>query len=301
VNKFRLALDWTANSNHIGFYVALEKGFYRDLELEVELLTPDQDDYQLTPAKKVELGIADLALCPMESILSYRTKANPFPLLAIAAVLQEDLSAIVSLADKGFESPKALDQKSYASYKARYEDEIVRKMIQNDGGSGEIELLYPDKLGIWNTLVEGKADSTWIFMNWEGLQAKAKGIELTHFRLKDYGIPYSYSPVIVVNEASLEAMNSQYRSFLAASRKGFVFAQNNPKEATEILFPHIDADYREMDLEASVRMTTAAMGSQADWGKMDYKNIQEYLDWLQSSGLLPEKFEPEQLAINSLL
>jgi ABC-type nitrate/sulfonate/bicarbonate transport system substrate-binding protein len=151
MNKLRLALDWTANSNHIGFYVALEKGFYRDLELELELLTPDQDDYQVTPAKKVELGVADLALCPMESILSYRTKANPFPLIAIAAVLQEDLSAIVSLADKGFESPKSLDQKSYASYKAKYEDEIVKKMIQNDGGSGEIELLYPDKLGIWNT------------------------------------------------------------------------------------------------------------------------------------------------------
>jgi ABC-type nitrate/sulfonate/bicarbonate transport system substrate-binding protein len=119
--------------------------------------------------------------------------------------------------------------------------------------------------------------------------------------LKDYGIPYSYSPVIVVNEASLEAMNSQYRSFLAASRKGFVFAQNNPKEAAEILFPHIDPDYQEIDLEASVRMTTAAMGSQVDWGRMDFSNIQKYLDWLESSGLLPEKFDPEQLAINSLL
>jgi len=301
MNKLRLALDWTANSNHIGFYVALEKGFYRDLELELELLTPDQDDYQVTPAKKVELGVADLALCPMESILSYRTKANPFPLIAIAAVLQEDLSAIVSLADKGFESPKSLDQKSYASYKAKYEDEIVKKMIQNDGGSGEIELLYPDKLGIWNTLVEGKADSTWVFMNWEGLQAKAKGIDLTHFRLKDYGIPYSYSPIIAVNKATLEATKSHYRSFLAASRKGFVFAQNNPRESSEILFPHIDSDYREIDLEASVRMTTAAMGSQADWGRMDHSNIQEYLDWLHSSGLLPEKFEPEELAINSLL
>ena len=56
-----------------------------------------------------------------------------------------------------------------------------------------------------------------------------------------------------------------------------------------------------MELEASVRMTTAAIGSQANWGRMDYSNIQDYLNWLQRSGLLSESFDPEELAINSLL
>lgn len=38
-------------------------------------------------------------------------------------------------------------------------------------------------------------------MNWEGLQAEAEGIQLNTFKMADYNIPYSYSPVIAANSA----------------------------------------------------------------------------------------------------
>ena len=42
-----------------------------------------------------------------------------------------------------------------------------------------------------NTLLEGKADATWVFMNWEGILAKMKGVELNAFYLQDFDIPYA--------------------------------------------------------------------------------------------------------------
>ena len=160
MQKLSLALDWTPNINHIGFFVAQKKGFYQNVKIDIEILEPSSDNYQTTPAKKVELGNADFALCPTESIISYRTKSKPFPLIAIAAVLQNDLSAITAMKDSGINSPKDLDGKIYGSYKARYEDGIVKEMIKNDGGKGDLEIIYPEKLGIWNTHLEGKADAT---------------------------------------------------------------------------------------------------------------------------------------------
>ena len=136
MRTFRLALDWTPNINHIGFFVAKELEFYDELGLKLELLNPEVDNYALTPAKKVEKGIADMALCPLESVISYRTKQHPFDAVAIATIFQEDLSAIVVLAESDSTRPKDLDGRSYASYKARYEDEIVKQMIINDGGNG---------------------------------------------------------------------------------------------------------------------------------------------------------------------
>jgi ABC-type nitrate/sulfonate/bicarbonate transport system substrate-binding protein len=133
MEKFTIALDWTANTNHTGFYVAKTKGFYAELGLEVRIDTPDMDNYSRTPAKKVELGQADMALCPFESVISYRTKTKAFDAVAIATIFQEDLSAIASLASSGIQRPSDLDGKVYASYKARYEDEIVRQMIKNNG------------------------------------------------------------------------------------------------------------------------------------------------------------------------
>ncbi|BCG95608.1 hypothetical protein MesoLj131a_44720 [Mesorhizobium sp. 131-2-1] len=36
--KITVALDWTANTNHIGLFVARDKGFYRGAGLDVEIL-----------------------------------------------------------------------------------------------------------------------------------------------------------------------------------------------------------------------------------------------------------------------
>ena len=78
MKKLTLALDWTPNINHIGFFIAQEKGFYKELGLDVSITDPSEDNYAVTPAKKIELGQANFALCPTESILSYRTKSKPF-------------------------------------------------------------------------------------------------------------------------------------------------------------------------------------------------------------------------------
>ena len=71
-----LYLDWTPNINHIGFFVAKDLGFYENLGIRINILDPSTDDYKITPAKKVELGESDFALCPFESVISYRTKSN---------------------------------------------------------------------------------------------------------------------------------------------------------------------------------------------------------------------------------
>ncbi len=104
-----------------------------------------------------------------------RIKENLVNVKAVAAILKEDLSAIVTLKAPQINKPSQLDRKVYASYKARYEDFIVNQMVKNDGGKGDMKLVYPEKLGIWNTLLNGIADATWVFMNWEGLEAKNKG------------------------------------------------------------------------------------------------------------------------------
>ena len=164
--KIKLALDWTPNTNHIGFFIAKELGYYKNNGIKIELLDPISDNYYLTPAKKVELGKADLALCPTESILSYKTKKKKFDMIGIAAIYKEDLSAIAVNKDLKIDSPKKLNNMSYASYNAKYEDKIIQKMIINDGGKGEIKIAYPSKLGIWNTIVYKNPSGIIFFRNY---------------------------------------------------------------------------------------------------------------------------------------
>ena len=301
MKKFRLALDWTPNVNHIGFLVGVEKGFYKDLDIQLEIINPQDDNYRETPAKKIELGKADAALCPTESLISYRSKEKAFPLKAIAAIYQSDVSAICSLKNSQVQRPKDMDKKCYASYQARYEDHIVKEMVKNDGGSGDFQISYPDKLGIWNTLLEGKADTTWIFRNWEGIQAAYKGVDLHYFKMEDYNIPYSYSPVIAINENNFSMDKTQYRNFVKASKKGFLQAQENPAEAAEILSKYIPEYDRDIDLEKSIRYSADFMGNEKNWGKMRIDKINEFLDWIYDNHLENQQFSADEIVTNELL
>lgn len=301
MNSIKLALDWTPNINHIGFFVAQQKGFYNEDGLEVEIMDPSADNYSLTPAKKVERGLADFALCPTESVISYRTKQKPFGLIAVAAVLQNDLSAIAVKSSSKIDSPRDLDGKIYSSYEARYEDGIVQEMIKNDGGKGNIEIIYPEKLGIWDSLIQGKSDATWVFLNWEGVEAKDFDEDLTYFKLADYGIPYSYSPVIVADESKLDERLVSYQSFIKATREGFVHAAKEQAEATSILQRFIPEKDKNIDLHAALKMTAPHFLAEGKWGNIQSKRLQDFLQWLRERNLEDSSIEVKELFTNRLL
>ena len=118
-SKLVLALDWTPNTNHSGFYWAQERGLYADAGLHVQIQPPSEAyTKEETPARRVMDSTADLCICPSESVISCWTsdkgdKALP---VAVAAVLQDDYSAIVSPSAAGVKSPRELDGRRYASY-----------------------------------------------------------------------------------------------------------------------------------------------------------------------------------------
>ncbi|USW50044.1 Putative NMT1/THI5 family protein [Septoria linicola] len=123
--KLRVALDWTPNTIHSGLYLALAKGIYQKHGLDVELLPPDAQ-YSKTPAKRLEAGEVDLAICPSESCIAYNERGK-MRLQAIYAILQKDASAIVST--KLGRMRELGDGKRYGSYNARYEDKLVASMV----------------------------------------------------------------------------------------------------------------------------------------------------------------------------
>ncbi|WP_448519743.1 ABC transporter substrate-binding protein [Rhodoflexus sp.] len=298
----KIALDWTPNTNHTGFFIAQELGFYAEAGLQVEILHPGNDNYAVTPAKKLMLGEVDFAIAPSESVISLNTKAEPFSVKAVAALLQEDLSAIVTLAASNINRPQLLDGKIYASYKARYEDEIVRQMIINDGGKGDLQITYPEKLGIWDTLLAGKADATWIFTNWEGVEAEQKGILLNYFRMADFGIPYGYSPVLLVADEKIAAHEASYRKFLQATKKGFLYVQQHIEESATVLKPFLsDRDRANVDVVRSQQQTAAFYGTAENWGTMQPERVLAFLNWLQIRGLEPHAVELQSKFSNELL
>ncbi len=302
MDTLKIALDWTPNVNHLGFFIAQEKGFYQELGVTVSFLNPHEDDYQTTPGKKLELGLADFALAPFETVISLNNKTNRVEAIAVYALLQSDLSSITTLASSGLNSPRELVGKTYASYKARYEDTIVQKLVSHDGGEGAFTVSYPEKLGIWNTLLEGKADATWIFDNWEGVEAVTRGIALRSFRLAEYGIPYGYSPVLIAKKSQLEANKALYKKCIAATQKGYAFAQTHPEEATAILKNVVsERDRTHIDLAQSLAVTAPHFGKEGQHAYMHPERVHDFLNWLVKHKLEQDVILNQSLFTNELV
>ena len=283
-----LALDWTPNTNHTGFYLAAAAGYYEAAGLDVEFLSPMGDDYETTPAKRVATGRSTLAIAPSESAVSYHTHPEYASLVACAAVCQRDTSAIAALAESDIDRPRDLDGKTYASYDARFEEDIVRQLIRNDGGEGDIEITHSPKLGIPNTLLSGDADATWVFMPWEGLEAERKGIDLTPFSLEAYDVPYGYTPVVLAHPDTIADRPDELSTFLAASARGYREAAADPDRGTEALIGAADWEFSSEEFvhESQRRIAEAYLTSEEEWGVMDRERWDAFVSWLTDEGIL---------------
>jgi ABC-type nitrate/sulfonate/bicarbonate transport system substrate-binding protein len=302
MTTLKIALDWTPNTNHIGIFVAKQLGYYKEKGIEVEVLNPISDNYQVTPGKKLALGLADFAIAPFETVISLNNKKNAVDAIAVFAILQEDISSIASLKSSKINTPKHLDGKIYASYKARYEDHIVKEMVKNNGGTGDLQITYPDKLGIWNTLLEGTADATWIFDNWEGVEASTKQIELNKFSMAQFGIPYCYSPVIIARNSELIAQKEAYSLFIKATRKGYLYAANNTAIAANILRKYLTTyDKKNIDIIKSVSITAPYFGNDTSCGFMKSERVTVFLEWLVAHNLENKQIIEQHLFTNDLL
>jgi ABC-type nitrate/sulfonate/bicarbonate transport system substrate-binding protein len=299
--KLKLALDWTPNVNHIGFFIAKDLGFYSQHGIELEILNPKDDNYSMTPGKKLELDLADLAIAPFETVISLNNKLNNVQAVAIYAILQKDLSSIATLKSSQITSPKLLDGKTYASYKARYEDHIIKELIKNAEGKGELNIIYPEKLGIWETLLSGKADATWIFDNWEGVEATGNNIELNNFSLADFNIPYGYSPIVLTKLENYTNQPNIYSLFIKATKKGFLHAQKNLSESKEILSHYVTPyDLKNIDLEKAISLSIPYFGDEHSCGIMQEKKVLRFIKWLVDNNLENESILNQRLYTNEL-
>jgi NitT/TauT family transport system substrate-binding protein len=302
MEKLTIALDWTPNTNHAGIFFAKQNNLYAEAKLEVTLLSPETDEYAVTPTRKLTTGMVDIAISSSETVFSYRTATNPVLVTAVAALLQNDTSAIATLGNSGITRPMQLDGKIYASYAARFEDYIVKEMVKNDTGEGNISLTYPNKLDIWQKFLQGKADATWIFMGWEGAQAKLSNIGLNTFTMEQYGIPYGYTPIMVTTDAIIEAKKDTLRKFLSVTEAGYKYVVEDINQAAQTLAQTGLPEFANKDfVEASLQMLQPHfLNESSQWGKMTKTKWEAFTAWLIKNKLLEYnvQIEPEKLFIN---
>jgi ABC-type nitrate/sulfonate/bicarbonate transport system substrate-binding protein len=304
----RFALDWTPNTNHTGIYVAQQNGWYAEEGIDLQIL-PYSDAN--TPDTLVATGQADFGISFTEAVVTDRI--NSLPVKSVAAVLQTNTSALVTLKSSGLDRPSKLEGKRYAGFGSPYEEAVIRTVLKQDGAAdGSYRSITTNVFGLQSLIAE-QTDFVWIFEGWEGVQARLDGVELNTFPLKEYGVPDYYTPVIIANETFLTSRGDIARRFLKATARGYEFGITDPDGAADLLVKgapvgtFVDAT---LPRESQKYLVPFFKAGGRPWGEQTVEMWTGYPKFMAETGLLktsdgavvtPDQLKYEEMFTNELL
>ncbi len=235
-DKVVLQLKWVTQAQFAGYYVAQDKGFYKEAGLDVEIKPGGPD---IAPPQVIAGGGADVIVDWMPSALASREKG--VPLVNIAQPFKTSGMMLVCRKDTGITKPEDFKGKTLGVWFFGNEYPFLSWMahlgIPTEGGPDGVTVL---KQGFnVDPLLQKQADcvSAMTYNEyWQIIDAGIKPEDLVVFKYEDQGVSTMEDGLYVLEDKlSDPAFVDVMAKFVAASMKGWEWAREHPKKAAEIV------------------------------------------------------------------
>jgi ABC-type nitrate/sulfonate/bicarbonate transport system substrate-binding protein len=296
--KITVVLDWTPNTNHTGLYVAKDLGYYKDENLEVNIIQPGEAG----ATDMVAAGKADFAVSYQEQITYARTADTVVPIKAIAAIIQHNTSGFASPISKKIIAPKDFENKVYGGWGSPIEEAILKGLMKKE--NADFSKLKMVNIGAADffTSVKKDVDFSWIYYGWDGVAAGLKEVPINFIRMTDVdkSLDY-YTPVLATSETVLKEKPEMVKSFLRATSKGYNYSIKNSEESAKILVknaPEIDLKLAKLSQDY---LAEEYKSDATKWGEMKESVWVNFSNWMLSNGLIKKALNEKDAFTNEFL
>jgi len=294
--KAILSLDWVPNTNHTGFYVALEKGWYGEQGLDLQIQIPSDPAAAL---KQVAFGNTEFGVSFQEEVTIARS--NDIPVVSVAAIIQHNTSAFASRAETGIRRARDVEGKRYGSYGLPIEPPILGQLMSCDGGDVNKVEFVDVGFDAFPALIGKRVDLVWIFLAWDGVQAEIMDVELTTLPLYGSCVPDYYTPVIIAGEATIENNPDLVRRFLAATARGYEYAIAHPEESAEILLRASPETEPELARRSQAWLSPRYQDDAARWGAQKLEVWKAFAEFMFKNQLIITPIDAQAAFTNDFL
>ena len=298
LTKVRLPMGYIPNVQYAPFYVAVDKGYFRDEGIDLEF------DYSFETDGMALVGVNNLqfTLASGEQILLAR--AQGLPVTYIYGWWQNYPVSVVAKADSGIHTPQDLRGKSIgvpilagASYVG-----LRAILAANDLEENDVKLAVTG-LNQVEALTSDQVDAVVVYTNNETVQLRAMGIEVNEFRVVDY--VHLASNGIVTNEVTIQENPELIRGMARAVTRGLEDTIQNPDEAFEISTKFIEglaqADQRIQAIQREVLATSITFWESDTFGKTDREAWENMQSVLLEMGLISQPLDLDQAFSNDFI
>ena len=299
LKELDVVLDWYPNALHAFLYVAIEKGYYEEEGLKVNIQFPSNSNDAIS---LVAAGQADIGLYYQQDVIQARTQQN-VPVKSIGAVVQGPLNIVLSLEEKNITTAQDLVGKTIGYAGTELSEALIRSIMNYVGADyGDVTMIDVG-FDLMSSMTTGNVDATiGCLVNHEVPQMEEEGFSVNWFDLDEYGVPTYYEGVFLANDDAIADDSETLSAFLRASAKGFADMKADPEAALEILLNHQNeenfplsetVERKSMEVLLPLMETAdAAFLSQSDacW--------QENIDWMLEQGLISETVALDEVRVN---
>ena len=298
LEKVTLILDWTPNTNHTGFYVARELGYYEDLGLDVEIIQPSEG----SSLQLIAAGKGDFAVTYQEDLTYAVTSEEALPVKAIATIIQNNTSGFASPKEKEIETVKDFEGKIYGGYGGPSETAILQAVMGKNGA--DFSKLTTVTLGSDDFFISttNNTDFAWTFEGWTNISAKLREFDINYIPLRelDERLNY-YTPIIASSEEVLEEKSDMVKEFMEATSKGYEYAIANPEEAADILVTEVPEIDKDLAIESQKFLANEYKNDAIRWGEMKDSVWDNYTDFMLEYELINRDMKASEAYTNEFL
>lgn len=285
LTKVTLQLKWLPQSQFMGYYIAQEKGYYKDQGLDVTILPGGSD---IIPEQQVNNGVANIGVTWTSSLMKYQEKG--WGLTEIAQVFQKSAMLLVSKKSSNINSVADLKGKKVASWFGGNEYELYALLGKN-GLNKDKDLKLVQQDFTMNQLISGQVDAAQAMTyNEYGLLLEngLKDSDLNVINMNDEGVAMMEDNLFV-NSSWASKNKETVVKFLKASIKGWQTACNDPDAAGTSVYQKnksVSLTHQKFMAEQVAKLVIPDGFDKSKIGYMDTTALQQTADLGLKYGLL---------------
>ena len=299
LKEINIVLDWYPNAIHTFIYTAIERGYYAEEGLKVNVQFPSNSNDALS---LVAAGKAEVGMYYQHDLIQAVANQN-IGIKSIGAITQGPLDVVLSLKDKNITRPRDLEGKLVGYAGTALSEAFVKTMMEADGADFSKTELVDVGFELMSSMTTDNVDATiGCMLNHEVPQLEEEGFEVNHFLVEGYGIPDYYEIILLSNNETIENDPELLAGFLRASKKGFEDFKADPYGCLEILLNNQNEENfplsETVEKKSSDTLLPVMETENAEFLSQSDEVWQKNIDWMLEAGLIDNSVEVSDVTAN---
>jgi NitT/TauT family transport system substrate-binding protein len=254
-DKVRLQIKWVPQAQFAGYFVALDKGYYANENLDVQIIPGGPD---IVSEQQVANGQADFGVDWVASFLAFRDKG--LPLIDVAQVYQSSGLMLISRKSQNILSPADLKGKNVGVWYGGNEFEFLA-LMDKLGYDPDKDLNVIKQGFTMDPFLAGQMDaaSAMTYNEYEVvLESGVSPDDLNVIRYNDEGVGMLEDNLFTTTDTAANKKDLVQR-FVRASMRGWQDAIANQSDAVDIVMKYVEPGSTTVDHQTRMMSEVAKL------------------------------------------